>query len=52
MTRGFTIGLLAFEVVNVLTETVDEFVALDDALATETYTFKIGAPRLIDFDVS
>jgi hypothetical protein len=43
---------LAFDVVNVLTETVDEFVALDDALATATYTFKIGAPRLMDFDVS
>jgi len=44
--------LLAFEVVNVLTVTVDEFVALDDALATETCTFKIGAPRSIDLDVS
>lgn len=52
ITRGFTIGLLAFEVVNVLTVTVDEFVALDDALATETCTFKIGAPRSIDLDVS
>jgi len=52
ITRGFTIGLLALEVVNVLTVTVDEFVALDDALAIATYTFKIGAPRLMDLDVS
>lgn len=52
ITRGFTIGLLALDVVNVLTLTVDEFVALDDALATATYTFKIGAPRLMDLDVS
>lgn len=52
ITRGFTIGLLALDVINVLTLTVDEFVALDDALATATYTFKIGAPRLMDLDVS
>jgi len=52
ITRGFTMGLLAFEVENVLTETVYEFVALDDALATVTCTFKIGAPRSMDLDVN
>jgi hypothetical protein len=52
ITRGFTIGLLAFEVLNVLTDTVYEFVALDDALATATYTFNIGAPRSMDLEVS